>query len=107
MSIFFESLEHHSYSEGLLESNHMDQLKASIQGCDSLRLIAIIETWLRNANTNQSIGIDGFKVMRSDRVGRRGDRGKGVGDANCLNTNYKYKLVLNSNRDNLGLTWSE
>lgn len=60
------------------------------------------ETFLRASNTNKSVEIDGYKLIRADRVGRKNDRNKGGGVAVYLKTNFKYKIILNSFQNNHG-----
>ena len=67
--------------------------------------MAISETWLRSSNTNKSIAIDGFKIIRADRKGSRNDRNKGGGVAIYLNDQFKHKIIFNSAKDNLGFSF--
>lgn len=92
----------HSNVQGLLEGAHFDQLNNLISKFNCLSLIAISETFLRASNTNKSVEIDGYKLIRADRVGRKNDRNKGGGVAVYLKTNFKYKIILNSFKNNHG-----
>lgn len=92
----------HSNVQGLLESTHFDQLNRLISKFNSLSVIAIGETFLRSSNTNKSVEINGFKILRADRAGRKNDRNKGGGVAIYLNKNFKHKIILNSSKNNHG-----
>jgi hypothetical protein len=95
----------HANVQGILEGAHLDQLKNLICNNDSLSLIAISETFLRHSNTNKSVEIENFKIIRSDRIGNKNDRNKGGGVAIYLHKNFKYKILLNSNKDNLNINF--
>jgi hypothetical protein len=95
----------HANVQGLLEGSHFDQLKDFICNNNSLSLIAISETFLRQSNTNKSVQIENFKIVRSDRISRTNDHNKGGGVAIYLHKNLKYKIILNSNKDNLNFNF--
>lgn len=93
----------HANVQGLLCGSHYDELKSLVSRNDFVSLFAISESWLRSSNTNKSVNIDNFKVIRSDRKGKPGDRNKGGGVAIYLRKNFRHKILLNSNKDNLGV----
>jgi len=90
----------HVNVQGILDATHLDELKLLCVKSKNVSLVAISETFLRASNTNKSIQIDGFKVIRSDRSARVGDRNKGGGVAIYLKTNLRHKIILNSSKCN-------
>lgn len=98
----------HVNCQGILESVHLETLISIQSKCACISAIAVSETWLRSHNTNKSVEIDGFKFIRSDRPGRRGDRNKGGGVGIYLSKNFrKYKIVLQSSKDAHGVVGIE
>lgn len=91
----------HVNSQGILDACHLDELKLLLNANRNISLIALTETWLRSNNTNKSIDIPGYKIIRSDRKSKRGDRNKGGGVAIYVLKNFKTKVVLNSFKDNV------
>jgi hypothetical protein len=57
-----------------------------------LQLIAVSETWYKVRHTNRQVNINGFRVVRADRGGRR--RGSGV--ALYLKEGMRYKVIARS-----------
>jgi len=90
----------HLNAQGLLDACHFDEMKLLLKGNQNLNLIALTETWLRSSNTNKSIDIPGYKIIRADRKSKRGDRNKGGGVAIFVLKNLKTKIILNSSKDN-------
>lgn len=86
--------------QGILDACHFDELKMLLNGNSNVNSIAIVETWLRSSNTNKSIDIPGYKIIRSDRKSKSGDRNKGGGVAIFVLKNLKTKVILNSSKDN-------
>jgi hypothetical protein len=68
---------------------HISELNDLFKGVD-LQLIAVSETWYKTRHTNRMVGLDGFRVVRVDRVGGR--RGGGV--ALYLSENLRYKASV-------------
>lgn len=89
----------HSNVQGLLEGVHFDQLKNLLFKCKNISSIAISETFLRKSNTNKSVHLEGFKIIRADRKGKKGDRNKGGGVAIYVQNNLKTKIILDSTAD--------
>lgn len=71
-------------------------LKLLMSECWHLCLMAISESWLHKAETNQSVEIDNFNVVRADRVPGVGDRNIRGGVAIYLNKHFKHKILLES-----------
>lgn len=67
----------YSNLQGMLEGCHFDQFSNEINKVKNVHFGAVAETWLRNGvNTNKSIAIPGFKIVRSDRRSSTNDRNK-------------------------------
>lgn len=94
----------YSNLQGMLEANHFDEFSNKIYEMKNIHLCAISETWLRDKiNTNKSININGFKIYRSDRIGKKGDHNKGGGVALYVRENIKCKIILKSSINNCGI----
>lgn len=90
----------HVNVQGLLSGSHFDELKSIVLCNNFVSIFAISESWLRSSNTNKSIKVDNFKVIRADRKGKPGDRNKGGGVAIYLKKNFRHKVLLNSSKNN-------
>lgn len=88
----------YSNLQGMFEGCHFDEFTNEIfKVLKNLHFIAISETWLRSGvNTNKSMTIPGFKVLRSDRRTSIGDRNKGGGVALFVKQNIKTKILMKS-----------
>lgn len=72
-------------------NSHKIDFFKSLKNWRNVSAFVITESWLKGYISNKSIEIDGFNVVRNDRVGRRGG-----GVAIYLNANLKYKTIANS-----------
>lgn len=60
----------------------------------TLSLIGIVETWLKQSNTNKSVELNGYTIVRSDRSSRTKKRGGGV--ALYVKKGLKFTVVARS-----------
>lgn len=68
--------------QGMFEACHFDEFRNAISKSKHVSCMVIVETWLRHrVNQNKTCAIQGFKLFRSDRHSRSGDRNKGGGVA--------------------------
>lgn len=64
----------YSNLQGMLEGCHLEEFRNEIVKTKGVHILAITESWLRNGvNTNKTINIPGFRVLRSDRHISGGD----------------------------------
>lgn len=68
----------------------------SIHNFDKLDVLGISETWTKSYITNKSIAINGFNIVRNDRIGKRGG-----GVALYINSNLKFNVVASSNKTDI------
>lgn len=59
-----------------------------------LAVLGIVESWLKSSITNKFVELDGYKIVRSDRLLDNKKRGGGV--AFYLNSKAKYKVLAKS-----------
>lgn len=87
----------YSNLQGMLQGCHFDQFSNELGRNKNVQFIAITETWLRNGvNSNKSINIPSFKVLRSDRHSSGFDKNRGGGVALYVKQNIKTKVILRS-----------
>ena len=73
----------------------LDEIKNLLDGVN-VDLICVTETLLKEAITDSAISIDGFDVIRKDRVGNRGG-----GVCIYIKNNLNYKVVLSESNNNI------
>lgn len=94
--------------QGMLENCHLDEFMNEVSKSNNIHSYAIVETWLRKGvNSNKSIEINGFKVLRSDRVGKKDDRNKGGGVALYIRNGVNSKILLRSSDNNYNIDNAE
>ena len=87
---------HHNV-RGLLESTHFEEISSTVLDSGRVDVCCVTETYLRKGvNTNKSVAIDGFRIIRADWVGRKGDRNKGGGVAVYLKNCFKSRVLASS-----------
>lgn len=63
-----------------------------------LNVFAVVETWLKSSNTNKSVELNGYTIIRSDRRDKKKTRGGGV--AFYVKKNIKYSVISKSEDGN-------
>lgn len=61
-----------------------------------LNIFAVVETWLKPSNTNKSVELEGYSIVRSDRCDKKKTRGGGV--AFYVKKNLKYSVITKSEK---------
>lgn len=81
----------------MLGGCHFDEFTNEIGKSKNIHFLAISETWLRNKiNTNKSVEIPGYKILRSDRLFSKFDKNKGGGVALYVKIGIQSKILSKS-----------
>lgn len=94
--------------QGMFEACHFDEFKLAISGSKHISCMVIVETWLRHGvNPNKTCSISGYKIYRSDRHSRNGDRNKGGGVAIYVADGLKVNILERSFRTNHEILYAD
>lgn len=87
--------------QGMFEACHFDEFKHAISKSKYISCMAVVETWLRHGvNQNKTCAIAGYKIFRSDRHSKKGDRNKGGGVAIYIADGLKANVLERSFKNN-------
>lgn len=90
--------------QGMLESNHFDEFRNEVMKSNNLHICSVNETWTRDKfNTNKSIAIPNFSVVRSDRKYSKHDRNKGGGVAIYIKNGINFKVIEKSSSSSINV----